>query len=312
MQFNSIDFLVFFPAVVLIYWIIPKKVRYLWLLVASYYFYMSWNASYAMLIGASTLITYVCGLLVEWTGTHEEKRWSVAGKLVVAVGFLSNLGILFFYKYFDFFLTNLNVVLEHFQKKPLTSSLEVLLPVGISFYTFQALGYLVDVYRKEIAAEKNPLRYALFVSFFPQLVAGPIERSGNLLKQIREVPYKKTFEYHRIVNGLILMLYGFFLKMVLTDRIAIVADYAFDHYYSLGSAELVTGAVAFAIQIYCDFGSYSLIAIGAAQVMGFTLMENFNTPYFATSIKDFWRRWHISLSTWFRDYLYIPLGGNRK
>ena len=312
MQFNSIDFLVFFPAVVLIYWIIPKKVRYLWLLVASYYFYMSWNASYALLIGASTLITYVCGLLVEWIGTHEEKGWSVAGKLVVAVGFLSNLGILFFYKYFDFFLTNLNVVLEHFQKKTLTSSLEVLLPVGISFYTFQALGYLVDVYRKEIAAEKNPLRYALFVSFFPQLVAGPIERSGNLLKQIREVPYKKTFEYHRIVNGLILMLYGFFLKMVLADRIAIVADYAFDHYYSLGSAELVTGAVAFAIQIYCDFGSYSLIAIGAAQVMGFTLMENFNTPYFATSIKDFWRRWHISLSTWFRDYLYIPLGGNRK
>ena len=311
MLFNSIDFLVFFPVVVLIYWLIPKKLRYIWLLVTSYYFYMGWNAQYALLIATSTGITYLCGLGIEWLGKKEKKSATVGQKCVVAAGVLSNLGILFFYKYFDFFLENINLALEHFQVKPLTSSMEVLLPVGISFYTFQALGYMIDVYRGDIEAEKNPLKYALFVSFFPQLVAGPIERSKNLLEQIRDIPKTKTFVYHRIVNGLMLMLYGYFLKMVIADRISIMVDYVFAEYYNLGTFELIAGAVGFAIQIYCDFGSYSYIAIGAAQVMGFTLMENFNTPYFATSIKDFWRRWHVSLSTWFRDYLYIPLGGNR-
>lgn len=311
MLFNSIDFLMFFPIVVLVYWVVPKKLRYIWLLVASYYFYMGWNAQYALLIAASTAITYLCGLGIEFLGKKEGKTCAIGRKCIVAAGFVSNLAILFFYKYFYFFLENLNIVLEHFERKPLTSSLEVLLPVGISFYTFQALGYIVDVYRGEIEAEKNPLKYALFVSFFPQLVAGPIERSKNLLEQIRDISQRKTFDYHRIVNGLMVMLYGYFLKMVIADRVSIVVDYVFSQYYNLGAFELIVAAVGFAIQIYCDFGSYSLIAIGAAQVMGFTLMENFNTPYFATSIKDFWRRWHISLSTWFRDYLYIPLGGNR-
>lgn len=311
MLFNSVEFLVFFPIVVLLYWVIPKKIRYIWLLVTSYFFYMSWNAQYALLIAASTLITYLCGLGVELFGKREGKGAAAARKLVIAAGFLSNLGILFFYKYFDFFLENANRVLEHFELQTIDNSFSVLLPVGISFYTFQALGYIVDVYRGEIQAEKNPLKYALFVSFFPQLVAGPIERSKNLLEQIREIPERKTFEYHRIVNGLIVMLYGFFLKMVIADRISILVDYVFKRYYMLGGIELLVGAIAFSIQIYCDFGSYSLIAIGAAQVMGFSLMENFNTPYFAVSIRDFWRRWHISLSTWFRDYLYIPLGGSR-
>lgn len=311
MLFNSVEFLVFFPIVVLLYWLIPKKIRYIWLLVTSYYFYMSWNAEYALLIAASTLITYLCGLGVELFGKRGGRGAVVARKLVIAAGFISNLGILFFYKYFDFFLENANRVLAHFKLETIDSSFSVLLPVGISFYTFQALGYIVDVYRGDIEAEKNPLKYALFVSFFPQLVAGPIERSKNLLEQIREIPERKTLEYHRIVNGLIVMLYGFFLKMVIADRISILVDYIFKRYYMLGAVELLVGAVGFSIQIYCDFGSYSLIAIGAAQVMGFTLMENFNTPYFAVSIKDFWRRWHISLSTWFRDYLYIPLGGSR-
>lgn len=311
MLFNSIDFLVFFPIVVLLYWVIPKKIRYIWLLAASYYFYMSWNAEYALLIAASTLITYVCGLGIGYFGKRDGKHAKLWQKIVIAAGFVSNLGILFFYKYFDFFMENINAVLVHFERKPLTSSLAVLLPVGISFYTFQALGYIVDVYRGEIEAEKNPLKYALFVSFFPQLVAGPIERSKNLMEQIRDIPQRKTLELHRIVNGLVLIFYGLFLKMVIADRISIVVDYVYENYYSVGSVELILGAVGFAFQIYCDFGSYSLIAIGAAGVLGFTLMENFNTPYFATSIQDFWRRWHISLSTWFRDYLYIPLGGNR-
>lgn len=311
MLFNSIDFLIFFPIVVLLYWVLPKKVRYIWLLVTSYYFYMGWNQEYALLIATSTVITYLCGLGIHVLGEKEGTGAVIGRKCIMAVGFISNLGILFFYKYFYFFLENLNLVLEHFERKPLTTSLEVLLPVGISFYTFQALGYMVDVYRGEIEAEKNPLKYALFVSFFPQLVAGPIERSKNLLEQIRDIPKRKNFEPYQVANGLMVMVYGYFLKMVVADRISIVVDYVFDQYYNLGTFELLVGAAGFAVQIYCDFSSYSLIAVGAAQVMGFRLMENFNTPYFATSIKDFWRRWHISLSTWFRDYLYIPLGGNR-
>lgn len=311
MLFNSVDFLLFFPIVVLLYWVVPKKLRYIWLLVASYYFYMGWNSQYALLIATSTAITYFCGIGISAMRNQEGRETAISCKCIVAVGCFLNLVILFFYKYFDFFLENVNVLRKYICLQPVTSSWEVLLPVGISFYTFQALGYIIDVYRGDIEAEKNPLKYALFVSFFPQLVAGPIERSKNLLEQIREIPNRKSIKYHQIVNGLVVMLYGYFLKMVIADRISIVVDYIFEQYYSLGTFELICGAIGFAIQIYCDFGSYSLIAIGAAQVLGFSLMENFNAPYFATSIKDFWRRWHISLSTWFRDYLYIPLGGNR-
>lgn len=232
-------------------------------------------------------------------------------KSVVAGSFLINLGILFFFKYFDFILDNLNNVLKGFNIEVLNKPFDIILPVGISFYTFQALSYTMDVYREEIKAEKNILKYALFVSFFPQLVAGPIERSKNLLMQINTVPLKKLLNYERIMSGLSTMLYGYFLKMVIADRIAVIVNTVYDQYYMFGSVELVFASICFAIQIYCDFSSYSMIAVGAAKVMGFDLMENFNTPYFASSIKDFWRRWHISLSTWFRDYLYIPLGGNR-
>lgn len=311
MLFNSLNFMVFFPIVVLLYWIIPKKLRYIWLLAASYYFYMSWNAKYAILIGISTIITYLCGLGIDAVRKKKLQNEIRYLKLVVALGFVSNLGILFFFKYFDFFLGNVNRILSVFHIRLLTSRFDIILPVGISFYTFQALGYIVDVYRDNIKAEKNLLKYALFVSFFPQLVAGPIERSGNLLKQIRDIPFRRTMDYRKITNGLIVMLYGFFLKMVIADRITLLVDEVFAHPYKYGTVELAAAAIGFAIQIYCDFGSYSLIAIGAAQVMGFALMENFNAPYFSKSIKEFWRRWHISLSTWFRDYLYIPLGGNR-
>lgn len=311
MLFNSLNFMVFFPIVVLFYWVIPKKLRYIWLLAASYYFYMSWNAKYAILIGISTIITYLCGLGIDAVRKKKMQNEIRYLKLVVALGFVSNLGILFFFKYFDFFLGNVNRILSVFHIQLLTSRFDIILPVGISFYTFQALGYIVDVYRDNIKAEKNLLKYALFVSFFPQLVAGPIERSGNLLKQIRDIPFRRTMDYRKITNGLIVMLYGFFLKMVIADRITLLVDEVFAHPYKYGTVELAAAAIGFAIQIYCDFGSYSLIAIGAAQVMGFALMENFNAPYFSKSIKEFWRRWHISLSTWFRDYLYIPLGGNR-
>lgn len=306
MLFNSLDFMIFFPIVVLGFFIIPKKIRYIWLLVASYYFYMCWNAEYALLIGVSTLITYISGLLL---GKFQK---SGLRKLVVALSFISNLGILIFYKYFDFILENINVMLQKMDVQMVSNPFDIILPVGISFYTFQALSYTVDVYRKEIEPEKNPLRYALFVSFFPQLVAGPIERSKNLLQQVKNVENIKVWNYDRVANGFIMMVWGLFQKMVIADRISIYVDAVYENLYAVGTMETLFAAVGFSIQIYCDFAAYSTIAIGAARVMGFEIMENFDTPYFAASIKEFWHRWHISLSTWFRDYLYIPMGGNRK
>ena len=309
MLFNSYSFLVFFPIVVLIYFFIPKKARYIWLLIASYYFYMCWNATYALLIAFSTLTTYVCGVAVDFC--NKNTKYSSWKKGIVSLNVIINLFLLGFFKYFDFILENINAVLNQVNVTVIHSPFDIILPVGISFYTFQALGYSIDVYRGEIKAEKNFFKYALFVSFFPQLVAGPIERSKNLLQQIDSIEDIKVFNYRRICNGLILMLWGFFLKMVLADRIAVLVNTVFDKYYMYSSFELVVAAVGFAVQIYCDFSSYSTIACGAAEVMGFQLMENFESPYFSLSIKEFWRRWHISLSTWFKDYLYIPLGGNR-
>ena len=312
MQFNSIHFLIFFPVVLAVYFIVPKKLRYLWLLAASYYFYMSWNTKYAVLIAFSTVVTYLTGILIEQIGLEEGKQWQRLKKITLFLGISSNLAILFLFKYLDFAVDNINALLESFGFTIIEKEFDFLLPVGISFYTFQALGYVIDVYRKKIDAEYNLFRYALFVSFFPQLVAGPIERSGNLIKQLNNAHKINIWNYERIVKGFMIMMWGFFMKVVIADRAATVVNYVFDNYYMMNTSALIAGAVFFAVQIYCDFSSYSTIAIGAAQIMGFSLMDNFDTPYFAMSIKEFWRRWHISLSTWFRDYLYIPLGGNRK
>ncbi|MGN0402312.1 MAG: MBOAT family O-acyltransferase [Acetatifactor sp.] len=277
----------------------------MWLLAASYYFYMCWQPVYALLLLASTLITWLCSWWV-----YKARRPAVR-KTALALCIFANLGILFYFKYYEFFLENINQLLSGLHINILEKKPDILLPVGISFYTFQALGYTVDVYRGKVKPELNPLRYATFVSFFPQLVAGPIERSESLLRQMREVDEKKVWNYKNITEGLTLMVWGMFVKMVIADRVAILVNTVFDSYYQYGTVALTAGAVGFAIQIYCDFMGYSTIAVGAAKVMGFTLMENFNTPYFAVSISDFWRRWHISLSSWFRDYVYIPLGGNR-
>lgn len=306
MLFNSFEFLIFFPIVTIIYFIMPLKLRVYWLLAASYFFYMSWHPKYLLLILASTVITYLSGLMI-----NKNKEKSKIKKIILAFCVISNLGILFFFKYFNWLVESLNILSHKFGGSDIASNLNILLPVGISFYTFQALSYSIDVYRGTIEVERNFFRYALFVSFFPQLVAGPIERSGNLLGQIKKMSKERMFSYENIANGLIVMTYGLFLKMVIADRIAILVNTVFNSYTSYGTVELAVAAIGFAIQIYCDFVSYSIIAIGAAQVMGVTLMSNFEMPYFAESIKDFWRRWHISLSTWFRDYLYIPLGGNR-
>lgn len=310
MLFNSVNFLLFFPVVTLIYFLIPHRVRYLWLLVCSYYFYMCWNAQYALLLFASTFITWLSGLAIDHIGKQEgDDPTRLRSRGIVAICLILNLSLLFFFKYANFAIENVNSLLSHTGITMRVPRLDLLLPVGISFYIFQALSYTIDVYRGDTPVEKNLLRYMVFVSFFPQLVAGPIERSSRLLGQFYE---KHTFDYDRVLRGLMLMLWGYFQKVVVADRLAVLVDQVFNYCGYYAGFEILVGAVFFAFQIYCDFAGYSTIAIGAAQVLGFQLMENFRQPYLGVSVADFWRRWHISLTSWFRDYLYIPLGGNRR
>ncbi|MCR5655035.1 MAG: MBOAT family protein, partial [Lachnospiraceae bacterium] len=304
MLFNSAEYLVFFPIVVIVYFLIPKKlirVRNLWLLAASYYFYMSWDAVYGLLLFSVTLVTYLAGLLI---GAAHGKRKVGAARAVLTISLLINFGLLCYFKYADFMIENVNRVLH-----TSFSLWNVLLPVGISFYIFQAVGYTIDVYRKETEATKDLFTYALFVSFFPQLVAGPIERSGNLLGQFKE---EHAFDADRAREGLLMMLWGLFMKVMIADNLATYVDQVYGGYMAYAGVEIVLATVFFALQIYCDFGGYTYIAIGSAKIMGFTLMENFDAPYQAITVKDFWKRWHISLTGWFKDYLYVSLGGNRK
>lgn len=315
MSFCSIDFLVFFPIVALAYYLVPntKKInlKSIWLLIASYYFYMSWNIKYSVLILLSTVITYGCGIIISHINENEsdELKQKAKKNTALAVSFIINLAILGFFKYGQFFLNSVFAVLIKTGISVNTPSLDILLPVGISFYTFQALGYTMDVYRGEIKAEKNFVQYALFVSFFPQLVAGPIERSKNLLSQLSK---DNDFDLDNVRDGLLMMLWGFFMKLVIADRAAIFVDSVYNDYYAFGGFYIIIATILFGFQIYCDFNGYTMIARGAAKIMGFNLMENFDAPYLATTVAGFWKRWHISLTSWFRDYLYIPLGGNRK
>lgn len=304
MLFNSFSFLIFLPIVLLVYYMLPIRIRWVWLLISSYYFYMSWNAAYALLLLFSTAVTWFGSLLMEKADGHAGLR-----KLALVFSFLINIGILAFYKYAGFLAESINGLLTLSGTGMRIPRLDILLPVGISFYVFQALGYTVDVYRNEIEAEKNFFRYALFVSFFPQLVAGPIERSKNLLKQIN-TPTTLSFENLKV--GFLQILWGFFLKLVIADNASVVIDTVFSDIHTYPGVYIVIATILFAFQIYGDFGGYSLIAIGSARMLGFEIMRNFDSPYFSSGVAEFWRRWHISLSTWFRDYLYIPLGGNRK
>lgn len=306
MIFNSVDYLIFFPIVVLGYYVIPKKARNIWLLIASYYFYMNWNMAYALLLLASTVITFGASLLVDKAIQMEKQKWA---KLCMAASFFLNLGILVYFKYTNFIIENVNQVTRLFGKGETIGAFDIVLPVGISFYIFQALGYTMDVNRGQIRATKNIFRYALFVSFFPQLVAGPIERSRNLLGQFDE---EHTFEVDRVREGLLQMALGLFLKIVIADNLSVMVTKVFDNYLAYSGMQLFVAVALFAFQIYCDFGGYSAIAIGSAKVLGFRLMENFDAPYLSASVHGFWKRWHISLTSWFTDYLYIPLGGNRK
>ena len=263
---------------------------------------MNWKPVYAVLIGTSTLLTYLCGIFIERTNNKKTAKTLLVTSLII------NLGILFIFKYFNFINESVFSLLEYCHIRFTVPNLDVLLPVGISFYTFQAIGYTIDVYKREIKAEKHLGIYALFISFFPQLVAGPIERAKNFLPQFRKV---YTFNTPQVVSGLKLMLWGMFMKVVVADRVAIYVNAIYNNLGEHSGLSILLATILFAVQIYCDFGGYSLIAVGSAKIMGFNLTFNFNRPYLALNIADFWRRWHISLSLWFRDYLYIPLGGNR-
>lgn len=302
MLFNSVQFVVFFISIVAAYFLLVHRYRWILLLVGSYFFYMCWNFEYVFLILFSTLIDYFAALKMAAAPSRNRK------KMYLGLSLLSNLSLLFIFKYFNFF-RDLLASIPLFQGGLVSiPQLDLLLPVGISFYTFQTLSYTIDVYRGEKEPEKHFGLFALYVSFFPQLVAGPIERSTSLMPQLHK---KIDFDYARVRDGLGQMLWGFFKKIVIADRLAVLVDAVYSQPQAYSPVVLLIATVFFAFQIYCDFSGYSDIAIGSARVLGFRLRTNFKTPYMAKSISDFWSRWHISLSSWFKDYLYIPLGGNR-
>ena len=305
MLFNSLDFAIFLPIVFLLYWFVFNKnlkLQNLLIVIASYIFYGWWDWRFLSLIFFSTIVDYTMGMLL----SKEEK--TAKRKLYLWISILVNLGLLGFFKYYNFFLDNFITAFSFFGYKINAQGLNIILPVGISFYTFQTLSYTIDVYKRKLKPTKDFIAFSAFVSFFPQLVAGPIERATHLLPQFYK---KRIFDYDKAVDGLRQMLWGFFKKIVIADNAAQIANEIFNHSGNYSGSTLLLGALFFTFQIYGDFSGYSDIAIGTSRLFGFDLMQNFNFPYFSRDIAEFWRRWHISLSTWFRDYLYIPLGGSR-
>ena len=301
MLFNSFAFLVFFPLVTAGYFALPQRWRWAWLLAASCWFYMQFIPIYILILGFTIVVDYYAGILIEGA-QGRARKWLLGGSIV------ANVGVLAVFKYFNFINGNLTTLAEFIGWNYSINNLAILLPIGLSFHTFQAMSYTIEVYRGHQKSERHFGIYALYVMLYPQLVAGPIERPQNLIHQFHE---RHNFDYNRVVSGLKLMAWGLFKKVVVADRLALVANAVFDNPSQFKGPALVVGTVAFCFQIFCDFSGYSDIAIGSARVMGFSLMNNFDRPYCSRSIAEFWRRWHISLSTWFRDYLYIPLGGNR-
>ena len=305
MLFNSIDFAIFLPIVFLLYWFVTNKnlkLQNLLIVVASYVFYGWWDWRFLSLIVFSTVVDYTVGRQLR-TEENQLKQ-----KILLWTSILVNLGFLGFFKYYNFFLDNFITAFTFFGQEIQGNSLNIILPVGISFYTFQTLSYTIDVYKRKLEPTKDFIAFSAFVSFFPQLVAGPIERATHLLPQFYK---KRTFDYSKAVDGMRQILWGLFKKIVIADNCAEYANQIFNNSADMNGSTLVLGALFFTFQIYGDFSGYSDIAIGTSRLFGFDLMQNFNFPYFSRDIAEFWRRWHISLSTWFRDYLYIPLGGSR-
>ena len=302
MLFNSIQYMIFLPIVFFIYYILPHKFRNIFLLIASLYFYGSWMPKYLILICGTIFITYLTSILIDKYEKHK--------KFFLFLGIIINILILIVFKYKNFFIDNINSLFAILNLDfSISNKFNFMLPVGISFYTFQSIGYCIDVYRKDVKCEKNFINYAVFVTFFPQLVAGPIERSKNLLRQFNE---KHDFKYEKGVEGLRYILAGMYRKVVIADLCAVIVNGVYNNIYNYRGILLLFATFLFAIQIYCDFSGYSMIAIGSGKLLGFDLMENFKSPYLSSSVKEFWNRWHISLSTWFRDYIYYPLGGSKK
>jgi alginate O-acetyltransferase complex protein AlgI len=307
MLFNSIEFLLFLPTIFILYWFVfNKNLKYQnsLILVSSYVFYGWWDYRFLSLVFLSTIVDYVIGLNISNQSSKKKQ------KLLLWVSVLFNLSVLGFFKYYNFFVDSWVELFSSvgYEIKSVWT-LNIILPVGISFYTFQTMSYTIDIYRKKLEPTKDFISFASFVSFFPQLVAGPIERASNLLPQILK---KREFQYEQGIQGLRLILWGMFKKVVIADSLAPIVDDIFSNYQDFGGGTLWLGAIYFAFQIYCDFSGYSDIAIGTSKLFGFELMSNFKFPYFSRNIGEFWRRWHISLSTWFRDYLYIPLGGSKE
>lgn len=304
MTFDSLEFLIFLPLVVAVYWLLPHTWRKYWLLAASYIFYMYWNPVFIVLLLFSTAVDYFCGL-----GMDRCKGKLGIRKALLLTSVIMNLGLLFSFKYLDFFggmVDTLCAVLCVSYRVP---EFNLILPVGISFYTFQTMSYTIDVYRGKIPAERDPISFALYVTFFPQLVAGPIETAGNLLPQLKQphTPSREDF-----AAGFQLLISGFFRKVVIADSVGPIVDRIYGMDGPVDGAAVAVATVLFAMQIYCDFSGYSEIAAGSARLMGIRLMRNFDRPYLSASIREFWRRWHISLNNWFTDYIYIPLGGSRR
>lgn len=305
MVFNSFNFLLFLPIVFALYWVLAKsssKSQNILLLVSSYFFYACWDYRFLFLLIFSTFLDYFTGIKMHEAATHREKKFW----FWMSVGI--NLGFLGIFKYYNFFISSFQELLEGFGVQANFWTLSVILPVGISFYTFHGLSYVIDIYNNKIKPEKNIVDYSVFVSFFPLLVAGPIERATHLLPQIQR---ERHFDYYKAVDGLRQILWGLFMKVVVADNCATVVNQVFDKQESLNAGSLFVGAIFFAFQIYGDFSGYSNIALGTARLFGVELLRNFNYPYFSRDIAEFWRRWHISLSSWFKDYLYIPLGGSK-
>jgi len=302
MIFNSVHFIFFFIVTTILYYALPHRFRWAFLLAISCYFYMVFRPIYILILAGTIVVDYVAGLFLESTTNPRRK------KIFLVASIIANVGVLAVFKYYNFINDNLTELLGVFHLKNEIPMLRILLPIGLSFHTFQAMSYTIEVYRGKQQAEKHFGMYALYVMFYPQLVAGPIERPQNILHQLKE---KVVFNYDHIVSGLKLILWGLFVKVVIADRLSIYVDIVYnspEHHSAISS---LVATLFFTFQIYCDFSGYSSIAIGCAKVLGIDLMINFRRPYMSTSVREFWSRWHISLSTWFRDYLYIPLGGNR-
>ena len=308
MLFNSVPYAIFLALVFVLHWLLPQRFRWIMLLIASYYFYMSWNPELVVLIALTTLVSYSSGLLIDRFRNAEGSKAKLP-KLFMILALVICFGVLFFFKYFDFFSESVTSLLRAFSLPVQDITLKLVLPVGISFYTFQTLSYVIDVYRNKIPVEKHLGYYALYVSFFPQLVAGPIERSDNLIPQLRK---ERTFDYVEGSDGLKWIAIGLFKKVVIADTLSVYVNMVYGNLANYQGLSFIAATIFFAFQIYCDFSGYSDIAIGSAKLLGVQLMKNFDSPYFSKSVREFWSRWHISLSTWFRDYVYIPLGGNRK